>query len=198
LHRIDHADPFDEVARAALGKHAVTLRFELEDVVDLKFVDDEQIMFLLKSKGLSAAQSFRRSVTNAVADGSSNLLSLPYRSSPSGPNALFSYSDFTANISKTQLPNGRADSITKIRPTVLDKENIQPYVKHVFPTMESFKPAKIEVNGRKNRRVCVVLSEDGKQMRIYDLDFKAGAEDWVDVGGEGTGREYMMTALGFE
>lgn len=155
-------------------------------------------MFLLKSKGLNGAQSFRRSGTNAVADGSSNLLSLPYRSSPSSPNTLFSYSDFTSNISKTQLPNGRAEGTTKTASTVLGKENIQPYINHVFPTTEAFKPAKIEVNGRKNRRVCVVLSEDGRHMRIYDLDFKAGPEnDWVDVDGEGTGRENMMTALGF-
>lgn len=57
LHRIDHVDPFTV---AATGKHSVTLRFELDEVVDLKFVDDELIMFLLKSKGLNAAQSFRR------------------------------------------------------------------------------------------------------------------------------------------
>lgn len=36
-------------------------------------------------------------------------------------------------------------------------------------------------------------------MKIYDLDFTAGAEeDWVDVGGGSAGRDYMMTTLGFE
>lgn len=90
-------------------------------------------------------------------------------------------------------------SIAKVPPVVLDKENIQPYIKHTFPLTESFKPAKIEVNGRKNRRVCLVISEDGRNMKIYDLDFTAGAEeDWVDVGGGSAGRDYMMTTLGFE
>lgn len=76
---------------------------------------------------------------------------------------------------------------------VLDAGNVEPYVKYVFNTTDSFKPAKIEVNGRKNRRICVVLSEDGRHMRIYDLDFKADAEDdWVDVGDEGGGRDQPM------
>jgi hypothetical protein len=33
----------------------------------------------------------------------------------------------------------------------------------------SFRPARIEVNGRKGRESCVVVGEDHRQVRIYDI-----------------------------
>lgn len=52
LHRVDHTDPFEDVAAAVQGKQGIKLSFGEEEVVDLKFVDDDQIMFLLSSKGM--------------------------------------------------------------------------------------------------------------------------------------------------
>lgn len=73
-----------------------------------------------------------------------------------------------------------------------DQAFLQPYTKHVFAVSDGFKPAKIEVNGRKNRRICAVLGEGGRQMRIYDLDFNDDADDWVHVGVEKM-RDHIMS-----
>jgi anaphase-promoting complex subunit 4 len=51
-------------------------------------------------------------------------------------------------------------------------QNLASHVKHVFKNR--FKPAKIEVNGRKNRRVCIVLGEDSRHLRVYDVDHAEG------------------------
>jgi len=70
---------------------------------------------------------------------------------------------------------------------------LQPHTKHVFAGSDGFKPAKIEINGRKNRRICVVLGEDGRQMKIYDLDFNNDADDWVDISEDNIGGDHIMS-----
>jgi hypothetical protein len=43
----------------------------------------------------------------------------------------------------------------------------------------------MEVNGRKNRRTCVVIGEDDRQVRVYDLgDSSGGVDGGVDGGVE--------------
>jgi len=73
------------------------------------------------------------------------------------------------------LPGGSADTITRV--IVFDEEKMWSYVKHTFEATDTFKPANIEINGRKKRRVCAVLSAGGRLMRICDLDFKAESEE---------------------
>ena len=53
---------------------------------------------------------------------------------------------------------------------------MERYTKHTFGPNDRLKPARIEINARKNRRAVVVLGEDGRQMRVLDLDYKAGDE----------------------
>lgn len=85
--------------------------------------------------------------------------------------------DTRHNIEQLQhvVPSGQplqsGKSLDEISPTLL-----QQYIKHTFEPGDQLKPAKIEVNGRKNRRFVVVLGEDCRQMRILDLDFRAGDE----------------------
>jgi len=52
LHGIDHTDPFDNTTAAVKSKRGIILRFESGQIADLKFVDDERIMFLLKLTGV--------------------------------------------------------------------------------------------------------------------------------------------------
>jgi len=73
------------------------------------------------------------------------------------------------------LPGGSADTITRV--IVFDEEKTWSHVKHTFEATGTFKPANIEINGRKKRRVCAVLSDGGRQMRICDLDFKTESEE---------------------
>jgi anaphase-promoting complex subunit 4 len=56
------------------------------------------------------------------------------------------------------------------------------YTRHVFEGR--FTPLKLVVNGRKGRRVVVVLGSDRKHYRVLDLDFKKG-DDNEDKEGDG-------------
>jgi hypothetical protein len=46
-----------------------------------------------------------------------------------------------------------------------------------FPRGDSWAPERIEVNGRKGRRVVCVFARDRLHYRIYDLDGSAEVED---------------------
>lgn len=40
----------------------------------------------------------------------------------------------------------------------------------MFPADELFRPVALQVNGRKDRRLCVLTGSNGRQMRIMDLE----------------------------
>jgi anaphase-promoting complex subunit 4 len=72
--------------------------------------------------------------------------------------------------------------------------DMQQYIKHTFASGDWLKPSKFEVNGRKNRRFVIVLGEDCRQMRIFDLDFKEANTSSDRTNGrseEGYGDEMM-------
>jgi anaphase-promoting complex subunit 4 len=129
--------------------------------------------------------------SDTCADDSSRLLSLPYRPSTDDNGGILAYKDLTFSVFETDISNRQAGSIEA--DAQFDQGFLQPYTKHVFATSDGFKPVKIEVNGRKNRRICVVLGEDGRQMKIYDLDFNDDADDWVDIGEEKMGGDHIMS-----
>ena len=60
------------------------------------------------------------------------------------------------------------------------------YTWHEFPEGVSWAPERIEVNGRKSRRVVCVLAQDRFHYRVYDLDNSGGGEETQDVGVEGS------------
>ena len=69
---------------------------------------------------------------------------------------------------------------------------ITKHTRHVFEGR--FTPLKLVVNGRKNRRVVVVLGSDRKHYRVLDLDFKSRKggekeEDGADAGDGATSEE---------
>ena len=44
------------------------------------------------------------------------------------------------------------------------------HVRHTFPQGPEWAPEKIEINGRKGRRIICVLAKDKINYRIYDID----------------------------
>lgn len=54
-------------------------------------------------------------------------------------------------------------------------------------------PHKLVVNGRKGRRVLVVLAQDGKHYRVLDLE-SVGGEGVDDSGEDGEGDTIMSEA----
>ena len=49
-------------------------------------------------------------------------------------------------------------------------EALDQYTWMKFPAVASWTPQKLELNGRKGRRVVCIFAEDGHHFRVYDLD----------------------------
>lgn len=82
-----------------------------------------------------------------------------------------------------ELPDGRAGSNRAVWDLSRHTE-LQPYIRHTFAASDRFKPSRLEINGRKDRRVICVLAEDLRYYRIFDLDFvgdEAGESMMQDV-----------------
>ena len=92
-------------------------------------------------------------------------------SDESGPVHLKSSHD----VERHMVPGGMPIQSGKVS-TEITSAQLQQFIKHTFGPDDRLQPAKIEVNGRKNRRFVVVLGEDGRQMRILDLDYREGDE----------------------
>lgn len=57
------------------------------------------------------------------------------------------------------------------QPKIIGANTLEKYTRHAINhDGESFEPQLLEINGRENRRSCVVVGEDGRQIRIYDLE----------------------------
>lgn len=50
------------------------------------------------------------------------------------------------------------------------EKNVHHHVRHTFPQGLEWAPEKIEINGRKGRRIVCVLAKDKINYRIYDID----------------------------
>lgn len=48
--------------------------------------------------------------------------------------------------------------------------NVSNHVRHTFPQGLEWAPERIEINGRKGRRIICVLAKDRISYRIYDID----------------------------
>tara|TARA_R110002003_G_scaffold244_4_gene17421 strand:+ start:5584 stop:6009 length:426 start_codon:yes stop_codon:yes gene_type:complete len=128
------------------------------------------------------------------------ILSIPYSPTPAATttttttNPPLSYTPIPpASLPSLLLPTGTP---TEAGHTVaLDAAAIQQYTRHVFEGR--FTPLKLVVNGRRGRRVIVVLGSDRKHYRVLDMDFRKregrgeegeGSED-EDEDGAGEGVE---------
>ena len=73
---------------------------------------------------------------------------------------------------------------------------MQQYTIHVFEREGRFTPAKLVVNGRKGRRVIVVLAKDGKHYRVLDMDYPNQQEEEETEGeGDGDDGDTVMSGL---
>ncbi|EKG12239.1 hypothetical protein MPH_10646 [Macrophomina phaseolina MS6] len=168
LHRIVHSGVFDTVDNAIRTMQTITIKFAGCNIQDLKFVDDTSFMVL-----------FRR-------EDASYLLSFPYSafSAERTPSTLHHSHNVSAShsASSSALPCGTPapDEAREVWNLEMP-ETWAPFVRHVFPASERFTPLKIDVNGRKDRRVVCVLSDDLKHYKIYDLDYESGKEGEADT-----------------
>lgn len=67
-----------------------------------------------------------------------------------------------------------------------DPDVAREYTWLEFPEGVSWTPERLDVNGKKNRRVTCVLAQDGFHYRVYDLDRPSAGVDVQDSGTDGS------------
>ncbi|KAF2143445.1 uncharacterized protein K452DRAFT_248016 [Aplosporella prunicola CBS 121167] len=163
LHRIEHGNVFSLDSLEPGQVQAATINFGDGEVQDVQFIDDIALMILYHS---------------------SQLLFLPYAFTPTTPDRPDIWPSTPNNAPSTAqaLPTGTPPApSTRTAWDLSTPEARRPFVRHVFPAGERFTPLRIDVNGRKDRRVVCVVGDDLKHYKIYDLDYESGKE------GEGEG-----------
>ena len=89
------------------------------------------------------------------------------------------------------LPKGRPAPPSSRHTVTITSALTQKHTRHVFEGR--FTPLRLVVNGRKGRRVIVVLGSDRKHYRVLDMDFKMkrtkGMGNEGDGDAEGKGSE---------
>ncbi|KAI9827716.1 MAG: hypothetical protein M1832_004205 [Thelocarpon impressellum] len=118
------------------------------EVVDAKFADDQSLMIIWSY------------------DEEYHLLKIPYRCGSDAPNAL-SYAPSTGD----PLFNTAAqDAFQSPAAMQLSAQDVVNRYSCLAFAADSFRPARLEVNGRKGRRVVCLLGEDGLHYKVFDLD----------------------------
>ncbi|TID17887.1 hypothetical protein E6O75_ATG10532 [Venturia nashicola] len=157
IRRLVHSDIFDDLKGLQLmaGQRLSFARSKPKvQILDVKFVDDEQLMLLLHEGDYTHLASFK------------------YRGDQ--PDIALE-----TNVQKareqSQLPHGSPFSIPvhNVQAGALEWRS---RIKHTFGPEDMLKPLKIEINGRQNRRFVVVVGDDLRQLRILDLDYSEGDE----------------------
>ncbi|KAF2120260.1 anaphase-promoting complex, cyclosome, subunit 4-domain-containing protein [Lophiotrema nucula] len=181
MHRLTHTPTIGAIHKDLEAYAVTTIHFAPAIVLDVKFADDKSLLVLLETPDPSNSKESMHS-----------LVSLPYTPSPSSSPQISQPATMQhpipyVPISPTShaslaLPSGvplppSARQTLACPPT---SEVLKKYTKHVFEGR--FAPLRLVVNGRKGRRVVLVLGSDRKHYRVLDLDFKGKKE-----GDEGDG-----------
>lgn len=97
-----------------------------------------------------------------------HLMSLQYANSVDAPTKLpYKRTSLGASV----LPNDSAPEVDTQWSFSMERDLDSLY--HTFShDRDSFVPVRMELNGRRSRRTCVIIGEDKKQVRIYDLGTK--------------------------
>ncbi|EDU43255.1 conserved hypothetical protein [Pyrenophora tritici-repentis Pt-1C-BFP] len=180
IHRITHAPNITHLAKDTLSYNVSTLDFasssseaagQQTKILDAKFADDGMVLLLLQ-------QSQPYNTTANQEQHRNTIISLPYTSTRSptttSPSLIFpdprSHTPSTALPPKSLLPKGHPAPLSHRNTIIMTPPMLQKYTRHVFEAR--FTPLKLVVNGRKGRRVIVVLGSDCKHYRVLDMDYK--------------------------
>ncbi|KAK3168298.1 hypothetical protein OEA41_004745 [Lepraria neglecta] len=132
------------------GVKVASIRTAALEVRDVKFIDDDELMLAASDKT------------------SSRLIRIPYRKMGEAPNGLqyTVVADHDGRKSKSQAEQSNSTPSIDLS----DPEDLNACTWQEFPAGVSWTPERLEVNGRKGRRVICVLAQDRFHYRVYDLD----------------------------
>ncbi|KAL8656732.1 MAG: hypothetical protein Q9210_000073 [Variospora velana] len=132
-------------------------------VRDVKFVDDEILLLAFVGQG-GKSQIDAHSLnipTDKLPLDSSRLLNIHYR-----PRDLSS----SSLLYHAQQPIGEEGSAEPHSIDLRNPKEVAARTIHRFPADEAWAPRRLEVNGRKGRRILCVLAEDNLHYRQYAID----------------------------
>ena len=167
-------------------------------IQDAKFIDDESIMvafsstsqYLLPHPLLPKQFPPTLQLTTPTPIASTRLLSVPYRSNNPTTIPPLIYNPAPLSDPKPSLD-------------LSSEYAVRSYIRHTFPAGPTWGVERLEINGRKGRRVVCCVAQDKMRYRIFDLDSGDGEEgdgdgDEDDGGEEGEGEEEMEELGGEE
>ncbi|OAG01575.1 uncharacterized protein CC84DRAFT_1262620 [Paraphaeosphaeria sporulosa] len=167
IHRHTHDPRISSLPSSLRASFTTALKAVSHGILDAKFADDSTLLLLLQSTDAAKTCS---------------IVSLAY--TPAGNESLATKADQvvayspipSSTIKSAMLPAGHALSSSAHHTIELSAEMVSKHTRHVFEGR--FTPLRLVVNGRKGRRVVVVLGSDKKHYRVLDLDFteKRGGE----------------------
>lgn len=172
IHRLTHASSITSLPRDLQSHSISNPSFPSETtILDVKFADDAALLVLIHSahskdhKDEGDIQGYR-------------ILRLPYNITTQSDSPPLTYHTLpTSETANHLLPAGSAPASSSRTMTSLTPAAVQQYTIHVFEREGRFTPAKLAVNGRKGRRVVVVLAKDGKHYRVLDMDYPSQREE---------------------
>jgi anaphase-promoting complex subunit 4 len=181
IHRLTHTQSITSLPKDIHTYAITTLDFSstgkptTTTILDAKFADDKTLLLLLQQQH----QQQQSTTKGEKKQEKKNLiLSLPYTPPPPtshiqtrNHSPVIQYTPLPSDsLSSTLLPRGAA-APTSMRQTIaITPHVIEKHTRHVFEGR--FTPLKLVVNGRKGRRVIVVLGSDRKHYRVLDMDYR--------------------------
>ncbi|ORY05896.1 anaphase-promoting complex, cyclosome, subunit 4-domain-containing protein [Clohesyomyces aquaticus] len=184
IHRLTHPSIITTLPKDIHSYTLSTLSFPPSTkILDAKFADDNVLLVLLSTPTrLPSKQTTEKNEISGI------LISLPYTTPTSHPSAApsdpqtqsspstLSYTPLPPSLLPLGSPNSRPLPTSSHTPTLtLSPDALRTLTLHTFE--RRFAPLKLVVNGRKGRRVVVVLGEDRKHYRVLDLDFRENGKE---------------------
>ncbi|KAF2678059.1 hypothetical protein K458DRAFT_377414 [Lentithecium fluviatile CBS 122367] len=196
IHRLAHSPRLTSLPASLHTYAQSTLTTPTHKILDAKFADDTNLLILLQATEDPKTCSlislpYTLNPTTSPSTSSGGVGTTTTTSSTTTKNSIINYTPLPPTLllngTSTPTPSSHTSTPLPLSPHLLAK-----HTRHTFEGR--FTPLKLVVNGRKGRRVVVVLGSDRKHYRVLDLDFRerkrTGAEVGVGedpVGGRGRG-----------
>ena len=189
IHRLTHSSSTTSLPRDLHSHSIATLSFAGSTILDTKFADDSACLVLLY---IAASQTKNRNAGEAEEEDiqGHRILRIPYTSHHSSNSDVSNSTEIAyttipaAKMGEHVLPLGTPPTHAERNTSTVSAREVQQYTIHVFEREARFSPARLVVNGRKGRRVIVVLAQDGKHYRVLDLDYPSQHKEEGEMEGE--------------
>lgn len=106
-------------------------------------------------------------------------MSIDYRKKTDAPNGL----KYATQAFEGKRVAGSAKSHTA-GVGLQNLEQLAHHTRQTFPPGVSWAPERMDINGRKGRRVMCIVAQDKKRYRMYDVDSNPDVEDPEDGRGD--------------